>query len=1064
MKRKLYALIVAASLLAPSLPAQEEGLSGLFPYDAPQYSQTVSYFLKAVKGSESFFIVLDDNDRLVLRPETDLPSSFTEIKNALWRISLSQSLTGEVAFSFNSLFRATILSLSRSELTAGMQNPGVNANLPGGDLYRWLPSVGSTPSAGANFFYVFAQVGGNEIIALAADEDLRVIPRVYGSFNEAGAAKDILRITPCVSRGFLPLTANDLNACLTANPFTAGQKQGLLARDEDRFSLSTNPAFPADFPFSSTFSFQAQGVHLEEDAQGFADVDTSKTYRTKDLYADTVNHWVALYAHFKTAEGLVDQGFVGVDTSYNLVNGTDPDKNSIRIAVLGDTWYHNEPLEKRKRLLDSYLFKFLYDPALNRLAVVSHGHITEAFEGSWSPAKADLIQANKYQRNSYLNYSSVGAGRNAPTLTDDPYKNGFYVESLKDDSHYSTIVEPGLYYLRVAGSKDRSRIGKYLRIGFKGELEFVNEADVLLYQPSYQWAIESNLYIAKIFNREVPLSPSFEENSPFISFDEYLGSDPRTFGVQGQNVFVMSGGYRDTLAYIPVANDIKASSSVGYYISDIKDPTYARLSFIYHTKSQSKYVSVANVNNKVLWVQPDLSKIAYFGLKEAYTEPYGYEPNIEGVAPLVRHYYRFTYPHDLLGTVQYLACSDETESHRYFISDSPDNSPLFVLREVDRSDSGDPAYMFCEVDPLHSTLSYFLAIDEDKNTLARTELPLSDVGVDAFLIKSSLANIYIGFKDNAGELKSMEENVQIFRTYAYDKEFLIGKPYLDSKSPAPASFNYLSLQAYGDEGFPQYFNLFHVRGSVMPQYLLISDYKTGTEDRFFSGNLLTVLTRSAENPAWIYTSFHEIPNDELTWRDVPRLGFIPAYVSRADSFLYIEGQPNKPILRAIFPPDERTLEGAHYYFLFTFRLINEEGQGFLIEGGYPEGSLAGNINNYIRVKLGVPGLVQSSYAIAAQDQESLFSLKLSDGTIKFPVIQEGLSNFPLPLAPPFGVVAHQGGLQVTGAQGKHIVLSDLLGKPLGKRFATADEEYFELPAGIVIVSVEGAGALKALVK
>jgi hypothetical protein len=1074
MRKKIYTLIAAGCLLVTSLSAQQEGLTGLRPYTSEngKYSQTVSYFLKAVKGSETYYIVLDDHDRLVLRSIHKLPSSFGEVKNALWTISFSQSTTGETAFSFSSLFRATLLSLSRREVSGGFQEPGENANLPGGDIYRWLPSAGSTTFVNENFFYVFSQTGGDEVIAVGADKNLRVVPRGYANFSEAAAASDILKITLCVADGFLPLTANDLNVRLSASPFIAGQKSGLIAREKDRFTLVTTPAFAANYPFSSGYTYQAQGVHVEEDVNGFADV--TKSYRVEENpFADTLNYWVALYAWFPTAEGLGDQGFIGVDTSYLLINGTEPNEKAVRIASFGDTWYHNEP--SSKRLLDSYLFKFLYDPALNRLKVISHGHATGAVEGQWGVTKEDLILANKYALNTFLTASFIGSGRYAPTLTTTSDEEGCYIESRDEDPYYSTIVEPGLYYLRVTGSQDRTRIGKYLRIGLGGALEFVSVSDAnYQYQPSYHWAIESMLYMAKVFNREVPNASDVEA---------YFGSDTRTYGVEGQKVFVMSGGERDTLAYTPVSAELKASSSVGYYLAGVKDATYSRVNILYYGNRGTEYVTVSG--NNVLWVQGDSEKAARFGFDEVYAESYGYDPNYEleqaGVRKLERRYYRFTYPHDIENTLQYLSYDKNTEAHRFSIGNNREDSPLFLLREIDRSGLGEPAYLFYGLTPD----TFFVSVEQP--TLPQTNgalykevvepgatLSLETLGrIPAFVLKPTIPYIYIGIRDNNGKLKTVQDGVQIFRTYAYDNECLVGKPNLSGetaktfgKEAIARSFNYLALQALGDDDIPESFTLRHVRGTVMPQYLILSDYRAGTGDVLFTGKALARLDRTADNPAYIYAAFFGIAEADLSWYDSPRLGFIPITV-KTDGMLYIDG---KSIIKVVFDGAEREEEGFHNRFLFSFRLPKEEKEGFLIEGGYlyPNAGIGSAVNSFIRVKLSAPIALESSYVLASQELESLFSWKLPDGTIQFPPMNTtggGMSLLPPAVTgPSLEILAGRGGLHVVGAEGKQITLTNLLGQRLESRLATASEEYFEVPSGVIVVSVEGVGALKALIK
>ncbi|MDR2791715.1 MAG: DUF6383 domain-containing protein [Tannerellaceae bacterium] len=1043
MRKRVFTWVAAACLSITAVSAQNEGLEGFRPYQGESYSPTISYFLKAIKGTQSYYIVLDDNDRLVLRPESQLPRSFAEVKNALWRISEKSASTGEIALSFTNLFR-TELFLSRSKATSGLQKPVDNANVPGGEIHWWVPSAGPTPSIAPGFFYVFDQIGGNAVVVIGADDNLRVVPRRYASYLDAEAAaklpsSDVLLITPCLAEGYIPLTANDLNIRLTADIFNTEKKSGLFAGENDRFRLKPNRTFPPDVPFSSDASYrlQARGVHVVED--GFLASDASE--KVPNAYADTISHWVALYSYFRTPEGLLDEGYVGVDTSYYRV-GQDVAENAIRIASFGDVWYHNT---SRKRLLDSYLFKFLYDPTLNQIKIISRAYITQPVAGTWS--KDDILRNRNYARNSYLTAFFAGEGRYVPTLTSSE-DGTFYVESGDMDNHYSKNIPSDLYTLRIEKSQDPSRIGKYLRINMAGEIEFIEKNDPRINHPSSQWAIESSSYTARIFNREVPVSPAA---------DEYFGSSERTFGVSlddSQPLFVMPGGDRDTIRYEAVSAELKSSSTLGYYAAGAGDNLASLRLTISH--DADKKLAIGGENG-ILWVANNVGNedVLSLGIEEMFNEPYGYEPNISGVAQLRRHYYRFFYPQDILGTRQYIGFSETSETHRYFLTTNPVGSPVFLLRELGTNSKNEPVYMFCEIDyPASSTLISAISV-ESSGALVRVELPASDVGCSTFSLGKSLPKLYLRITGADGKPIDVRQ-AGLYRPYTPEQEYFVAKPSSNS-----GSFNFLAFQAVKDYSRSVTFTLRYVRGVTMPQYLIINGYKDEGGGAF-SGDFLTVLDVDSDNPAWGYASRHNILDSELLWQGRPRLGFIPAKV-KADGLLYIDGDPQPR--RVVYTTADRDKEGDYDYFLFSFRRFSEEGEqseDFLIEGGRPEGQSAGAVNYYIQEHITLPVSVLGSYSTVSQDFESIFRIGdvLSTGQPTSP--PGGLSVRDIP-ASSFTVLTGSGEILVRGAEGKQVTVSTLLGRRLESRRA-ASEERFGVSAGILVVTVEGEGTVKVLVK
>ena len=62
------------------------------------------------------------------------------------------------------------------------------------------------------------------------------------------------------------------------------------------------------------------------------------------------------------------------------------------------------------------------------------------------------------------------------------------------------------------------------------------------------------------------------------------------------------------------------------------------------------------------------------------------------------------------------------------------------------------------------------------------------------------------------------------------------------------------------------------------------------------------------------------------------------------------------------------------------------------------------------------------------------------------------------------VIATEGGVQIAGAAGKKVVISNILGQVVANTVLTSDNAVIAAPQGVVVVAVEGEEAVKAIVK
>lgn len=86
------------------------------------------------------------------------------------------------------------------------------------------------------------------------------------------------------------------------------------------------------------------------------------------------------------------------------------------------------------------------------------------------------------------------------------------------------------------------------------------------------------------------------------------------------------------------------------------------------------------------------------------------------------------------------------------------------------------------------------------------------------------------------------------------------------------------------------------------------------------------------------------------------------------------------------------------------------------------------------------------------------ALKVYVAEQQSPVANEGIN------ASEVSVIATDGGVTIIGAQGKKVVISNILGQTVANTVLSSDNATIAAPAGIVIVAVEGEAAVKAIVK
>lgn len=203
-----------------------------------------------------------------------------------------------------------------------------------------------------------------------------------------------------------------------------------------------------------------------------------------------------------------------------------------------------------------------------------------------------------------------------------------------------------------------------------------------------------------------------------------------------------------------------------------------------------------------------------------------------------------------------------------------------------------------------------------------------------------------------------------------------------------------------------------------------------------------------------------------------RLAFVNA-IHMGDS-IYILKEPEatyeyedsiKHYAIATLPIKAETYNGA----TVSFRLKNQDDdENFYIETAGKFAGFAANGGAWVKNQNNVAVLANANgefyqdhnglmteYAQEDIYQGTVFTLKSSSEN---PTDNEEITTSEI------FVIAGNGNVQIVGAAGKKVVVSNILGQAVANTVVTSDNATIAVPAGVVVVAVEGEAAVKAIVK
>lgn len=297
--------------------------------------------------------------------------------------------------------------------------------------------------------------------------------------------------------------------------------------------------------------------------------------------------------------------------------------------------------------------------------------------------------------------------------------------------------------------------------------------------------------------------------------------------------------------------------------------------------------------------------------------------------------------------------------------------------------------------------------------------------------------------------KEGSKNVALYAQSA-DQKIVSGSNFLAMGHNADVNTDVTKFSLFVDTAY--------VRGGTnKPQYMLAIEpdtihgkYDCGvpSHDLHDSGKIDTVygkymITMIDSIPAW--GNKH---NNPYYWEEnvYPRLGFVNAK-HYGDALVILNDNGIQTAKDTIDLKDN-----SNKFGVYAFRIVNDDTKAFIIETAYSRKADGSFTTSWIKWLNGVPVVIPNG----EKDKAEIFSL---EATSNDPVANESING-----AATFSVATRDGAVVISGAEGKTVVITNVLGQTVANTVITSSEATIAVPAGVVVVAVEGEGAVKAIVK
>ena len=528
--------------------------------------------------------------------------------------------------------------------------------------------------------------------------------------------------------------------------------------------------------------------------------------------------------------------------------------------------------------------------------------------------------------------------------------------------------------------------------------------------PAAQWVVVANEKSTtnSIYNRESERTLKSTRYAEIENVQFYTDADNNLFTIYG-----------DTLEFVPVTD--VTTPELGYLaLEDLTgkvDADYTTYAFNL-IKGLSNGVSIAADKQGNLKVSADPT---YFTVTPVSTLDYGYA--MDGVAAQLKC---VVYTISLDG--KYVSVNRDG---RYVLSATPNE---FLMKEFKQDENG---------------VCHYALINRNN---------ISKVGVDytsTLLTDESLEDATVDWaNENTATFALAKKEIPQYRTMATEPSFqqffqadneesIILSENPENKGAGttanpskPTGLNYLGQ---GADDFSIYVDTAYVRNETKrPQYLLglrpdftPLEIPCPDDDPAHTHPMTKVPQTKAEYLVVLNDSIAKNPTKKSMYvskENFTRLAFVPA-THRNDSLIMSDGN-RIDLSKNVY---------NNVTFQFMYAEPETDSKDFYIKAGQ---------NAWVKILNAVPVIVDK------KEQADVFNVVKKDT----PTSNEGVEVSSIK------VIAKEGAVDVIGAAGKRVVISNVLGQVIANTVITSDNATISAPAGVVVVAVEGEAAEKAIVK
>ena len=1058
MNKKFSTFLAGAALLGAMSAYAGTPVDGI---------DTTKGHLYQLSSKASGVLAMDKDGKLSVTTST----ASEDLASTLWCVDvIEQGLGKAPIFEFTNKLTGRRLDIAYNQTgLVGMKGDGAEKSDPisvGGEIHGWAFS--SQYKEGMNAATLYSYFKADSVIGLALD-GANVVVKKYAAKDAAKDAQDGAKL--------------ELFQLQTADAVILGAKE-----------INT---------ILGTYDNETTGVKLifTPDEMG-EKLPVPNPFTNAKFYAETAE---ANYVYVKNAAK--DGKFLLVDTAYTNNNGS---------KFLAFNWATTKTADiTASALADQYKFAFTYYPSIDSLIIQVKSVYNKPEGKSWSEAITD--PANKTTAvlddlQALGTTGKVNADKNFVTVQ-DLIKEKVRIITIADKkesdinlqykgcvpSANDTSLDNDLYVIKNAD-------GKYLAVPVYGDsiAQWVTLDKNMdpWHMPAYQWVVEKKYTT----NELKATSPVTITNREFAK----ISYSTIQLHVEGASKLT------DEISVIPSdfvkdPANVKANPYVGYRFLDKDSMTVTTYKLRYlHEFASDKYMGISdNEKDSVLYVGAKSSFILK-GMSEAGVN-YGYTTSaVSGLKQLVRKAYTLK----LKSADKYIVSDVE---NRYAVSDAKAKVAVFYMKE--NNDKAGVHY-FALID----TASYdnvapdsLRKVGVDDNNVYLKAQNMTETRTSAFSVEIDDAPLYRRFNNAALGENDVVDSLRFYENIRH--EYLMDET---NKELQNEGVNYLGIWTADKAKAGLSFRIDTAwvtrgLGYIKPQYLISVSRNDQAADKGTPCNEPGGHKDAQGNPTDEWGCVHAKPGkagfnygkylvsfadsvakvgQKKPYTDVEngytRVGFVKAIQTGDSLIVLVNGfenmDPKDLNVADIVKAYEKAginkkyindLSGNnHKNYTWSFRYINpeiaaavtEEGpeNSFLIESmAYAEGTPA--VKKDIAPEKAAWIKMQNGCIVLTDEKSAFNNAKTGgDGALIFNV--ENIENDEMATdtkditTSNVTVIAGNGDITIKGAAGKSVTISNVLGQKVASTVLSSDEATISAPAGIVVVSVEGEAAVKAIVK